>query len=246
MRRRTSNRRRDAFTLIELLVVISIIALLIAILLPALRAAREAARSAACLSNQKQIGIAFANYQFQHDDNIFHRKYQTSVMDRYFSLKLIEMGFMDAGQVFLCPSHPPQAWPTDSAEQRLYAQYHTYGMRRFRDDRFRGMETVPGGPTLEYIMGSAVRIPSDFLILADTMGADGTQQALWHSSSSASGLAHLRHAEAANVLFLDGHAEAARPLRLGTALKRDEPGVEYNSKIKGRTAEGVTTDWFPQ
>ena len=56
--------RRDlthsrAFTLIELLVVISIIALLIAILLPALGAARASARSAACLSNVRQLGIAY-------------------------------------------------------------------------------------------------------------------------------------------------------------------------------------------
>ncbi|MEM8782277.1 MAG: type II secretion system protein [Planctomycetota bacterium] len=54
--------RRGAFTLIELLVVISIIALLVGILLPALTAARNAARDAVCLSNLRQIGIAFASY----------------------------------------------------------------------------------------------------------------------------------------------------------------------------------------
>ncbi len=227
--------------------VISIIAVLIAILLPALKSARAAARSVACLSNQRQIGIAFANYQVDHEDNIFHREYQSGVMDRYFSLRLVELGFMDAGGVFLCPSQPPEAWPADDAQQRLYAQYRTYGMRRFTDDKFRGSLDKGGGRYLEYILGGSVRIPSDFLILADTFrGTDGTQHAQWHASSSESGLVHLRHANAANVLFLDGHAEAAQPLRIGTALKREEPGVQYGSKIKGRTAEGVTTDWFPQ
>ena len=51
-----------AFTLIVLLVVISIIELLIGILLPALQSARQAARSMSCLSNQHQLGVAFATY----------------------------------------------------------------------------------------------------------------------------------------------------------------------------------------
>ena len=55
-------RSTRAFTLIELLVVISIIALLIAILLPALGAARASARKAQCLSNIRQLNIAWQTY----------------------------------------------------------------------------------------------------------------------------------------------------------------------------------------
>lgn len=53
---------RRAFSLIELLVVIAVIAILIAILLPTLAAARESGRQAACLSNLRQIHIAFQTY----------------------------------------------------------------------------------------------------------------------------------------------------------------------------------------
>ncbi len=61
-------RRQGGFTLIELLVVIAIIAILAAILFPVFAQAREKARSASCLSNQKQIALAFSMYSQDYDE----------------------------------------------------------------------------------------------------------------------------------------------------------------------------------
>src|SRR5205809_999569 len=67
---RTARRPREwnAFTLIELLVVIAIIAILAAILFPVFAQARAKARQASCLSNMKQVGLAWTMYAQDYDE----------------------------------------------------------------------------------------------------------------------------------------------------------------------------------
>jgi len=62
--------KSKGFTLIELLVVIAIIAILMAVLMPALNRAREQGKRAACLSNLKQLQLAWITYADDNDDKV--------------------------------------------------------------------------------------------------------------------------------------------------------------------------------
>jgi len=62
--------RGEGFTLIELLVVIAIIAILAALLLPALQAAKQQAQGTRCLSNIRQIQLAWHMYATESSDNL--------------------------------------------------------------------------------------------------------------------------------------------------------------------------------
>ena len=59
-----------AFTLIELLVVIAVIALLLALLIPVLHSAKEQGQRTVCLSNLKQLTLAWIMYAEENDGNL--------------------------------------------------------------------------------------------------------------------------------------------------------------------------------
>lgn len=61
---------QDAFTLIELLVVIAIVAILAGLLLPALATAKDLARRIQCVSNQKQMVLAWEMYPVDNRERL--------------------------------------------------------------------------------------------------------------------------------------------------------------------------------
>lgn len=72
--------KRRGFTLIELLVAIAIIAILAAILFPVFAKAREKARQISCVSNVRQLGLAWTQY-VQENDEAFPPRNATTLED---------------------------------------------------------------------------------------------------------------------------------------------------------------------
>jgi prepilin-type processing-associated H-X9-DG protein len=73
--------RRGAFGLVELLVCIGVIAVLLGLLLPTLAGARESANRTKCLSNLRQLGLAFTAY-LNDNKGRFPRPAQNAVQAR--------------------------------------------------------------------------------------------------------------------------------------------------------------------
>jgi len=213
---------RKGFTLIELLVVIAIIAILAAILFPVFAKAREKARQASCLSNIKQVGIAFLQY-VQDYDQVMPWVYANGVyvpnpagganILNYVNVKLYP--YCKNTQLFVCPSDKTGNWYSSGYP----FNYSANGICNYAYHE------------------SQFRSPAEFFVAMDA--ASYTFQ--WWlatnnttSPGSYSGNIRERHNEGVNVLLLDGHAKWY-PARVDTsaAYRRVEVGKEGNYRYEG-------------
>lgn len=94
---------RRGFTLIELLVVIAIIAILAAILFPVFARAREKARQASCLSNQKQMGLAYTMYAQDFDERGPCADYMAGSWRMSWDALLYD--YVKNEPIFICPTY---------------------------------------------------------------------------------------------------------------------------------------------
>jgi len=109
-------RGRRGFTLIELLVVIAIIGILAAMLFPVFARARESARKIQCLSNVKNIALAFQMYLTDYDalmpkehrqdviDVFCGEEPKATQMNPYLRIPVILDEYIKNRDVWKCPS----------------------------------------------------------------------------------------------------------------------------------------------
>jgi prepilin-type N-terminal cleavage/methylation domain-containing protein/prepilin-type processing-associated H-X9-DG protein len=120
----SKSRSSGGFTLIELLVVIAIIAILAAILFPVFASAREKARQTTCASNEKQLGLAFLQYEQDYDETFEEPTNSASLIGWVYPIYT----YVKSDAVFDCPddtfktasagyfpvSYAPNPWLTGS------------------------------------------------------------------------------------------------------------------------------------
>ena len=193
--------RRAGFTLIELLVVIAIIAILAAILFPVFARAREKARQTSCLSNLKQLGLAFLMYAQDYDETIPGARLPyggwTGAVEPYTKNQ----------QIFQCPS-----WSgTGGIIARGAACGGCGGWVQVYWGGYGYANQVPGLPTAtnrgcnNWQTARAIgsyEYPAEQLLVYDSTCPHGTDTNNWGLHQDGT-----RHNDGYNACFLDGHAK---------------------------------------
>jgi len=185
---------RRGFTLIELLVVIAIIAILAAILFPVFAKAREKARQTSCLSNLKQMGVAWLQYAQDYDEKVaccrVSSTYSGAVSGFYQDFPYLLMPYIKNNQVFDCPS-------------TSYAKYTgttSYNPASYQQNVRLGNE--PLGSANRYAPVSLGTITSPATCPLQWDSANTNCEGWWVSNYLG-----IRHNDGFNCSFCDGHSK---------------------------------------
>jgi prepilin-type N-terminal cleavage/methylation domain-containing protein/prepilin-type processing-associated H-X9-DG protein len=204
--------RRNGFTLIELLVVIAIIAILAAILFPVFAKAREKARQSSCLSNLKQIGLAFMQYAQDYDETLptdwITLPGGTAWTNRY-SWRAMIFPYIKNTQIFSCPS---DSYSYSGALAGMCQNNEGSIPGSYGDNTFHWDTGVPNPPGTTYCRLGAIALPAQLVLAGDSTG--GSHQISFQANTLNTfrgDAGSMRHNDGANYCFADGHAKWLKP-----------------------------------
>jgi prepilin-type N-terminal cleavage/methylation domain-containing protein len=159
--------RKQGFTLIELLTVIAVIAVLAALLLPVLMRARESARQSNCLSNLRQIGMAFEQYVSDWDEafpipdaNLLSMDECAEVYEGHEPFNGVRtygdqlLPYSKNGQIWQCPSDPNEIQTLPN--YALGKRWTSYHYRHYFVVGFHWL--CPTEPLVQWVRGHVPRL----------------------------------------------------------------------------------------
>ena len=189
------------FTLIELLVVVAIIGILVSMLLPSLHKAREASYRAVCLSNLKQIGVAYTLYADGNNEYyVKHSGWGTSIGRESGNtagngVRPINQ-YTDTSSIAKCPSDKGDPlWGHDGSYDYIGSSYQETNSHQITW----GVDYLTGGSPrrANYFDESSLKfVTGDFPNHQNRSWSNS--QSRWHGNWNSRRL---------NMLFLDSHAK---------------------------------------
>ncbi|BDI29839.1 hypothetical protein CCAX7_18900 [Capsulimonas corticalis] len=217
------------FTLIELLVVIAIIAILAAILFPVFAKAREKARQTACISNTKQLGLAFVQYVQDNDEALPASGGGTDPAAPACTIVASPSWVLAEHILNTTSACPSNQLPVQNGA--LYPYVKSAQVYKCPSD------SNADGDTISYTMNSrlsgmtdaSVQAPSGCILLVDENTVTGLGHVLDNGNFAApttdlasgapnwNDLPTNRHTDGAVFSFYDGHSKWMRPERLKSA-----------------------------